>query len=84
VLSELKPPFRVRVWCRDCTGEDDKGCFDGGTEWIGPDGVLGWGSPAEFATLEEARKAGDEKVSKCGPWEFDVIDANDEEVDRVD
>jgi hypothetical protein len=72
-IESAAAPFRVKVWCRDCTGQDDMGCFDGGTEILherkAPFALR------EFATLEEAKAAGWEETKDCGPWEFDVLDA---------
>ena len=74
-----EPHFRVRLWCRDCTGEDNKGCFDGGTE------LLSDTQPPfcvrTFDTLHAAVDAGYEATRDCGPWEFDVLDLNDDEVE---
>lgn len=57
--------FRVRMSCRDCTGEDPMGCFDGGTELLGDD------APELFATLRDAVQAGRE-LHFQGPMEWDV------------
>ena len=27
--------FLIRVWCRDCSGDDEQGCFGGGSELQG-------------------------------------------------
>lgn len=71
--------FRVRLWCRDCTGEDPQGCFDGGTQLLETSAPPF--DPATFPTLSAAVDAGHAETKDCGPWEFDVIDADDNEVD---
>lgn len=32
-------PYKVIIWCSDCTGEDPDGCFGGGTDaiYVDPD-----------------------------------------------
>lgn len=71
--------FRVRLWCRDCTGVDPKGCFGGGTE------LVTTGEPpydvADFATLREAVDEGYKLTRDCGPWEFDVETTDGDEID---
>jgi hypothetical protein len=64
--------YRVRLWCRDCTGEDSQGCFEGGIEIVTDDGAP-FGE-ATFATVEEAREEGHEWTKDCGPWRFEIID----------
>ena len=71
--------FRVRLWCRDCTGSDDRGCFDGGTEIVSE--PSNWQTVKRFTTLREAVDAGYEETRDCGPWEFDVLADDDEEID---
>jgi hypothetical protein len=63
-------PFTVRIWCRDCTGQDDMGCFEGGSDLLHE--MKHPFTLREFATLEEAKDAGWEETKDCGPWEFDV------------
>lgn len=53
--------YRVLVWCPDCTGTDDLGCFGGDSEFL--DEV--------FDTREEAVAAG-ERVVRDGIWRYDV------------
>lgn len=55
----------VELSCRDCTGEDPQGCFDGGTE------------QKEFDSLEEAIKYA-ERVTSDVPWEYVLIDVERE------
>lgn len=62
--------WRVRVWCRDCCGEDPQGCFGGSDSWIESDDLTS-DAPKEFATREEAEAAGDE-YTKGPPWDFEV------------
>lgn len=76
-----KAPYRVRVWCRDCgDGQDPQGCFDGGADFLTDDGPPF--DDVEFSTIDEAITAG-RKATAGPPWEFDVIDADGDEVDRV-
>lgn len=79
----MKPPFRVRVGCYDCTGEDFQGCFDGGFEYVmayklNPSET----APAEFLTIEAARIAMSEAVAKFdgAPWFAEIVDAEDKVV----
>lgn len=58
--------FQVLLSCRDCTGEDPLGCFDGGTEWLN--------EGQTFATREEADAAGYAETKGCGPWEWEVFE----------
>lgn len=72
-------PYFVRLSCRDCTGEDPLGCFDGETELL-HGGRENNFEPQSFATLDDAKRAGD--IATCGPpWEFTVEDENGDEVD---
>jgi hypothetical protein len=69
VLYSPAMSYRVRLWCRDCTGEDPQGCFDGGSELLeSPLGVV-----ADYGTEEEAEAAGRQAVRNCGPWEYEVV-----------
>jgi hypothetical protein len=74
----LTGPFRVRLWCRDCTGQDSQGCFDGDAILLEDD------SPpydtATYTTLRAAVDAG-HSAAPSGPLEFDVLDANGEEIE---
>lgn len=68
--------YRVRLWCRDCTGQDPQGCYDGGTELIRePHPSF---EVRKFATLREAIDAGYEATRGCAPLEFDVEIADGE------
>lgn len=69
----MNPPFRVRLWCSDCTGVDPQGCYDGGTELLR--------EGRTFATLRAAVDAGYEETKDGAPRKFDVIDSDDEEID---
>ncbi len=68
--------YRVRLWCRYCTGEDPKGCFDGGTEFIPGDSD----EDAQFETVALAKTAGQAAIKGCGPWEYEVVDEDGEDV----
>jgi hypothetical protein len=57
----MKTKFGVYISCRDCYGEDDLGCFDGGREYVGI-----------FDTLDEATKAGNEAHMDCPLWEYEI------------
>jgi hypothetical protein len=63
------PPFQVRLSCRDCTGEDEQGCFEGGTELLN-DGE-------QFDTRELAAAAGIAAIRGVGPWHFEVEDVEE-------
>ena len=52
----------VKVWCCDCIGEDPLGCFDGGSEIIGP-----------FKSREEAVIACE--TLDGPPWDFEVYES---------
>jgi hypothetical protein len=56
--------YRVRLSCSDCTGEDPLGCFDGGTELLN--------NGQEFATIEDAERAGDDETRGCAPWDYEI------------
>jgi hypothetical protein len=56
--------YRVRIFCRDCRGSDDTGCFDGGTELL--DGF--------FATADQAGDKGMRAAEEGEGWEWEVID----------
>ena len=62
--------WRIRVWCRDCYGEDRQGCFDGGTETL--DG--------EYATREAAEEMAESirldnmKPGQGAPYEWEVFE----------
>lgn len=75
----MTPPFRVRLWCSDCTGIDPQGCFDGGTLILESDEAPF--DPIDFPTLRAAIDAGHEAVRGGGPLEFDVLDSTGEEVE---
>lgn len=67
--------YRVRVWCRDCSGgQDPKGCFDGGDGFI-YERTPPYG-PRLFDSVEEADDAG-----YCGPWEYEVETENGDDVE---
>jgi len=64
--------YYVEIYCRDCTGADPDGCFDGGSEILS-EKERPW--PAiKFESVEAAKDAGWDRVSDCGPWEFHVKD----------
>lgn len=69
--------YLVRLWCRDCTGEDPAGCFDGGTEFIpSEDGD----DAQEFETIAAAKDAGYSATKNCGLWEYEVTDEEGEDL----
>lgn len=68
--------FRVRLSCRDCTGIDPMGCFDGGTAFV-IDTKAPW-ARLTFATIDEAKEIGWDRVINVGPYEFDVLNEDDE------
>ena len=51
------------ISCKDCTGIDKQGCFDGGTTTLGP-----------FDTKEEAEDKAIKFIDGCGPWEYKIIE----------
>lgn len=65
--------YRVRMWCRDCRGEDSMGCFGGGSEYIHKDG--GYDGRASEARLwgsaEQAEDAAWDEMDGA-PWDFEV------------
>lgn len=61
--------FRVVVYCEDCTGSDEMGCFDGGTKEIG-----------DYPTLDAAKEAGWPEVDACSPWQFRVYNEHGRDV----
>lgn len=60
--------WKVEVWCEDCYGQDDYGCFDGGSEIL----------EESFSSMEAAKIAGDEYTSDCGPWSYKVFTVDGE------
>lgn len=58
--------YSVRFYCRECFGEDDQGCFDGGYDDLCDDST---GARILFPTLEEAiaKVDNDEDIS----WNID-------------
>jgi hypothetical protein len=69
--------FLIRVWCRDCSGDNDEyGCFGGSTELRGRDGCE---AQEPFATLDEAKAYG-HKFTMGPPWEYEVTDLSGKEV----
>jgi hypothetical protein len=56
--------YRVRIFCRDCLGNDETGCFDGGTELL-----EGW-----FPTIDQAGDRGMRAAAEGEAWEWEVID----------
>lgn len=55
--------YEVICSCRDCTGSDPMGCYDG-EEW----------SLGEFDTLDDAIEAGHIEVDDVGPWEYRIVE----------
>jgi hypothetical protein len=62
--------YLVRVWCDDCRGEDNDGCFGGGDELHGCDY-----NDTPFASREDAEAYGREKTFGDAPWSFQVEEA---------
>jgi hypothetical protein len=56
--------YRVRIFCRDCLGNDETGCFDGGTELLA--GV--------FSTVDQAGDRGMRAAAEGEGWAWEVID----------
>ena len=70
--------YRVRLYCRDCTGIDPMGCFDGGTELLESDTrpfII-----REFDSTGAASAAGARATTGAAPWEYEVIDESGEVV----
>lgn len=63
-------PYFVRLSCRDCTGEDPQGCFDGGTEILEDE----HGEQRTFLGAAAAREAGDAQIRASALWWYEVID----------
>ncbi len=63
------PPYRVVLYCSDCTGEDPDGCFDGGTEAL----------EETFTDLELAHEAGWKATHDVGPWGYVIEDVETKE-----
>lgn len=58
-------PWRLRIWCDDCSfGQDPQGCFDGGESE----------SDEVFATKAEAEWFGLRTIS--GPWNCKPIECD--------
>lgn len=53
--------------CRDCTGSDPMGCFDGEPWEYGP-----------YDTREEAEEKGRKEAAEVGPWEWEVKKVDDD------
>lgn len=82
--------YRVRIRCRDCTGEDPAGCFSGGYGWVEIrdrpiSGATYWvndsGTSAsrasifsEVASAEDAREEVESDIDWAGPWTAEVVD----------
>ena len=56
--------YRYRIWCHDCCGEDEYGCFMGASEL----------SEKVFNSKEEAEAAGEKATDGCCVWEFEVVE----------
>ena len=65
--------FIVRLGCRECTGVDSQGCFDGGTDYIYDKDTL---EVKNFPEFWSAYDAGWEEVDGV-PWWFEVLDRQD-------
>ena len=77
-MGEVKPQYKVELWCRDCTGQDQMGCFDGQSEFLYEKGIHG--KVRRFENLEEAKTAGWDAIKDCGPWEFNIVTDKSEAV----
>lgn len=82
--------YRVRVSCRDCTGEDPEGCFGGGYGWIEvrehpaeggvyrvDDSGISRSRAAIFPdmnTAEDARAEVESNDCWAGPWDTEIVD----------
>ena len=81
--TELDGGFLIRVWCRDCSGDNDEwGCFGGGSELDGNGRTdNGFGDPIPFATYAEAEAHG-YKITRGPPWDFEVTNGAGESVEN--
>lgn len=70
---EGEGPYRVKVWCPDCCGEDPQGCFDGGVSF----------DEEEYPNLVEAVKSG-EQWTRRNIWQYEVVDQEGKEVEIPD
>lgn len=72
--------YRVFIYCRDCSGEDYQGCFDGGSEevFLDTDGsVTSDDIGLKIETREDAERLGDIAVRPCGQWSYEIEETND-------
>lgn len=66
--------FLIRVWCDDCSGDnDEQGCFGGGSELKGKPGVTVLDEDVLFDTREEAEEFGWD-FTRGPPWSFEVVE----------
>lgn len=75
----LLMPYFVRLSCRDCTGEDPRGCFDGGTEMLEDE----HSEQRIFADVASAREAGRAEMRTCPVWEYEVVDEDGDVVEET-
>jgi hypothetical protein len=68
-------PYKFRVWCRDCCliYQDPYGCFGGAWEL----------SEEVYDTVEQAVEAADEFVKDCNLWEYDIVEVDPENPNRI-
>ena len=66
--------YRVRIFCSDCLGNDETGCFDGGTELLD-----GW-----FPTIGQAGDRGMRAAAEGEGWEWEVIDDHGNVVSKAE
>lgn len=66
--------YRVRLWCPDCSADDDEqGCFGGGAET----------QEELYDTLDEAVEAGCLSTHRT-VWDFEVVDENGKVIELED
>jgi hypothetical protein len=56
--------WKLKLWCRDCCGDDPLGCFEGTTEI----------QDEEYATEREASEAG-KRACDGSPYDYEVFEA---------
>jgi hypothetical protein len=65
-------PYKFKVWCPDCYGEDPYGCFGGDFEL----------SEETYETIEAAMEAADEYV-KDSIWDWSIVEVSSENPNEI-
>jgi len=65
-------PYKFKVWCPDCYGEDPYGCFGGDFEL----------SEETYETIEAAVEAADEYV-KDSIWDWSIVEVSSENPNEI-